>query len=172
MASRAGFAKKLLAELRRVAPTITWTYVPDGYRIEGTGDHVLNLENVFADYARAGFFSRGEVLRRIARGALVAELPKTFQAARDALLPKVRERSWYGIAGLWADSRSPRRSPRCMRQSSGFARCRPRGEARPRDRCAPRVEVTGPGYFVRVRQNPPVLLSADARHHSRSLARP
>src|SRR5262245_20102765 len=103
MSSRDRFAKKLLAHIRRTTTGSEWRYDAAGFRLEASHGPALNLHNAFDEYCRAGFFRRGEVVRRYASAALVPEMPKEFAAARDSILPKVRERFYYASATLWAE---------------------------------------------------------------------
>jgi hypothetical protein len=104
---RAGFARRLGRRLRhqgivgpiefdRGAFALRW--------MDGTSQRTLNLENVYADCGRTRPWRRARLVRGFLAGVLDAsyDLPPTWDAARERVLPAVRHRSYVEACRLAA----------------------------------------------------------------------
>lgn len=83
-------ALALIPYLRAARPTSSFDFdsALGAIRVQGGG--IINLANLHADYLRAPIGNRDEVLRTFAMGVLPPEVPASFAAAKDALLPALR----------------------------------------------------------------------------------
>ncbi len=102
--ARDKFAHKLIAAMQRngaIPAEESVAYEPEQFRVRIGASRLLNFTNFYADYERAGFFSRGKVLRNIATQlgavATIAEMPKAFADAAAGVLPRLRDRSYWDI---------------------------------------------------------------------------
>jgi hypothetical protein len=110
---REAFAAKLLSAIQRAGLERS-RYLPEAFEIEVEGGGRLNLENALVDYERAGFFARGEVVRRwvaFARESASADgIPKSIDDARRSIVPLVRDRAYFANMELAQKARGAIRS--------------------------------------------------------------
>jgi hypothetical protein len=105
--SRASFADKMIAELRRAGDTGPLEFDEDQFRLVRGEGSFLNLHNAYAEWERAPRLRRKAVLRYFATSLLEPTTPPdSIDEARAHLLLRVRDREWYETMRLqFADAR-------------------------------------------------------------------
>lgn len=101
------FASKLAAALRRAGAGENVQYLPQDFALAIDG-RTFNLHNAFAEYQRAGLFRRGSVIRHWVASTIEAQqtaLPASFDEARAALVPYVKDAAFYGQIALMQRTR-------------------------------------------------------------------
>lgn len=98
-----GFAARLVKELARNGRG-GWKYDAAGARLTHDAGGMLNLQNVFLEYAQAPRASRAALVGKYTSLALSsgAETPKLWELAAKGIYPVVRSRHDRGIAALQA----------------------------------------------------------------------
>jgi len=100
--SKDRFAAKLLSAIESRGEAKGIRYVPEQFALV-LEDGQFHLDNAYAEYLRAGLFSKGKVLRRWVDGTIEVirnTLPATFEAARPHLMPYVRDVNYWHHVGL------------------------------------------------------------------------
>jgi hypothetical protein len=98
-----GFARKLMKKLRVGGAEGDLEYDPESFAFRWGPGRITNLANFYIEYQRAGFFTRGAVLRHIVRAILSVEdatIPNDFEQAAPNVLPRVRDLAYFDIAEL------------------------------------------------------------------------
>jgi hypothetical protein len=88
------FAAIFMDFARKQGFTQKMHYVAEEFqiRVEGEGNHVLNLHNAWHDYCRAGRSSRQQLLIKYTASLNVPQMPQRFDDAKANLMPTVRGR--------------------------------------------------------------------------------
>ncbi|MGS0891963.1 hypothetical protein ACVBGC_05285 [Burkholderia stagnalis] len=96
------FAERLTAALRAAGDTRTWTHEPDKSRLVQSDNpsNIINLHNLFRDYADAKPAERDATLKRQANAMMRHEIPAEFAAARAKLRPVIRSATERGVVAL------------------------------------------------------------------------
>ena len=83
------FAERLIATLRASGDTRTWRHEDEkGCLVQSdVPSNIINLHNLFHDYAAAKPSERDTVLKRQANAMMQHEIPTDFAAARAKLRP-------------------------------------------------------------------------------------
>jgi uncharacterized protein YtpQ (UPF0354 family) len=103
--NEAGFAKIVMAELKRVGDTRTASFDPKEFRldcsVDGKNAGVINLRNIYAEYCRLDKADRRKWLNSTCIGlAREPNIPSEFEDASHDLRPSVRSRSLIDIIRL------------------------------------------------------------------------
>ncbi len=100
--NQAKFAEKYIRALRRAGLDEAIRFVEAEFMLETAGGRKLYLANVFDECQKASFWKRGRVLARYAASMmdLSKGVPETFEQAKPNLVPRVRQRTWFGVMEL------------------------------------------------------------------------
>ena len=102
--SRDKFAQLVLQGLRRISLSGKIEYDKAEYRLLGKGDcpEVLNLGNLYLEFAAVPRAERGKIVQKAVRSWHVhnKETPEEFEDAQHDLLPAVRSRGYFELARL------------------------------------------------------------------------
>ncbi|WP_071333063.1 hypothetical protein [Burkholderia contaminans] len=96
------FAERLIATLRASGDTRTWRHEDEkGCLVQSDApSNIINLHNLFRDYAAAKPSERDTVLKRQANAMMQHEIPTDFAAARAKLRPVIRSATERCVATL------------------------------------------------------------------------
>ncbi len=108
------FAKQFIAAVRRAGEKRKIVYDSPGFLLT-TADEPprrMFLGNIYAEYCSADKEHREKALSRFVRSWFVAEksIPEEFEDASHDLLPAVRERAYFELAGLMMELEGGKRS--------------------------------------------------------------
>jgi len=96
------FAAKFVRALRASGVKGDIQYHASDFKLSLAESHEFFLGNAYADYCKLPWWRRGRVLRQYASSQVDIDrgIPSSYEEARKNILPRVRDRNYYGLVEL------------------------------------------------------------------------